>query len=333
MASPGITKDSKRMEEILQEPYQYITQVPGKDVRSKLIHAFNKWLRIPEEKLSIIKEVTKILHNASLLIDDIEDNSQLRRGIPVAHNVFGIAQTINCANYMYFKCMEQVAAFKDPEATRAFTEQLIELHRGQGLDIYWRDSLICPTEEEYRDMVKQKTGGLFVLAVRLMQLYSDNKSDFVPLLDTLGLYFQIRDDYANLSSDEYTANKSFCEDLTEGKFSFPIIHSIHSTPRDHQVLNILKKRTEDVNLKRHCLDCLRKTNSFEYTRIELNRLAKMALDEIERLGGNPELTGIVLKLCDLHGFKPAEAGASEETRAGAESTPSPQSPARSDGEN
>lgn len=50
--------------------------------------------------------------------------------------------------------------------------------------------------------------------------------DFGPLLDQLGLLFQIRDDYANLLSSEYESNKSFCEDLTEGKFSFPIIHSI-----------------------------------------------------------------------------------------------------------
>ena len=73
-------------------------------------------------------------------------------------------------------------------------------------------------------------GGLFNLAVRLMELFSPKQSeattDFVSLTSLLGLYFQIRDDYANLCLDEYTANKSFAEDLTEGKFSFPIIHAI-----------------------------------------------------------------------------------------------------------
>lgn len=51
-----------------------------------------------------------------------------------------------------------------------------------------------------------------------------------------GLYFQIRDDYCNLSLKEYSENKSFCEDLTEGKFSFPIIHAIQSQDTDKQVL-------------------------------------------------------------------------------------------------
>lgn len=172
---------------------------------------------------------------------------------------------INCANYVYFQCMQKVVEMGDPAAAAAFTEQLLELHRGQGLDIYWRDNLVCPTEEQYRDMVKMKTGGLFMLAVRLMQLHSPNKADFRPLLDTLGLYFQIRDDYANLKDADYAANKSYCEDLTEGKFSFPIIHSIHVAPHDKQVLNILRQRTEDNDLKRHAVSCMERLGSFAYT--------------------------------------------------------------------
>ena len=87
------------------------------------------------------------------------------------------------------------------------------------MDIYWRDASICPTEDDYRKMVIQKTGGLFGLGVRLMQLFSDRSStDLKPLLDNLGLFFQIRDDYANLCSKEYSDAKTFCEDLTEGKF-------------------------------------------------------------------------------------------------------------------
>lgn len=287
-------------EQILQEPYSYITQIPGKDIRSQLIEAFNQWLQVPDEKLDKIKSVTKILHNASLLIDDIEDNSTLRRGIPVAHSVFGIPQTINCANYMYFKAMAEIAALGHTDAAHVFTENLLELHRGQGMDIYWRDAAVCPTEDEYRTMVLRKTGGLFQLAVQIMQLFSSNSMNFYPLLEVFGLYFQIRDDYANLQSKEYEDNKSFCEDITEGKFSFPIIHSIRSTPHDRQLLSILKQRTTDINLKRHCLDCMRRTSSFEYTVKELNRLEQRARELIAELGGNPILVAIVDKLCVLH---------------------------------
>ncbi len=64
--------------------------------------AFQRWLRIPVDKVAAIKDIVAELHNASLLVDDIEDGSHLRRGVPVAHAIYGVPSTINCANYVYF---------------------------------------------------------------------------------------------------------------------------------------------------------------------------------------------------------------------------------------
>jgi geranylgeranyl diphosphate synthase type 3 len=129
-------------------------------------------------------------------------------------------------------------------------DELINLHRGQGMDLFWRDSLTCPTEEEYVEMVNNKTGGLLRLAVKLMQACSSSDmysplpytklttcSDYVPLVNLIGILFQIRDDYQNLQDTQYTNNKGLCEDITEGKFSFPIIHAILSRPDDRQLIS------------------------------------------------------------------------------------------------
>lgn len=287
-------------ERILLEPYTYLLQLPGKQVRTKLSQAFNHWLNVPEDKTQIIIEVTEMLHNASLLIDDIEDNSKLRRGFPVAHSIYGIPSVINSANYVYFLGLQKVLTLGHPEAVKIFTQQLLELHQGQGLDIYWRDTYTCPTEAQYKTMVLKKTGGLFGLAVGLMQLFSSYKSDLKPLLNALGLFFQIRDDYANLNSKEYSENKSFCEDLTEGKFSFPTIHAIWSRPESTQVQNILRQRTENVDIKKYCVDYLEKVGSFEYTRQTLGTLESEAYREIEQLGGNPQLVSLIEHLSKLY---------------------------------
>lgn len=106
-------------------------------------------------------------------IDDVQDNSVLRRGIPVAHNIFGTAQTINSANYVYFLALQEVRKLNSPAAMDIYTEELLNLHKGQGMDLFWRDTLTCPTEEEYLEMVDNKTGGLFRLAVKLMQAESE----------------------------------------------------------------------------------------------------------------------------------------------------------------
>ncbi|KZF23620.1 terpenoid synthase [Xylona heveae TC161] len=283
---------SNEKEKILVGPFDYLFGHPGKDVRSHLIAAFNAWLRVPDESLEVITKVVGMLHTASLLVDDVEDSSQLRRGIPVAHSIFGTAQTINSANYVYFCALRELQKLKSPRAIDIFTEELLNLHRGQGMDLFWRDTLTCPSEEDYLEMVANKTGGLFRLAVKLMQAESDSSKDCVPLVNTIGLLFQIRDDYLNLSSTAYTQNKGLCEDLTEGKFSFPIIHSIRSDLENLQLLNILKQRTQDDQVKRYAVSYMQSTGTFAYCRAVLAELTTKAnnlvdaLDQGEGLGAS-----------------------------------------------
>ena len=117
---------------------------------------------------------------------------RLRRGQPCAHLIYGTPSTINSANYVMFIGLEKVLKLGHPEAVSVFSHQMLELHRGQGMEIHWRDNFVCPTEQEYRQMIERKTGGLFNLAVRLMQLFSDSSEDFNNLTSLLGLYFQIR---------------------------------------------------------------------------------------------------------------------------------------------
>ncbi|XP_029048387.1 geranylgeranyl pyrophosphate synthase isoform X1 [Osmia bicornis bicornis] len=286
----------KEEDKILLEPFTYILQVPGKQIRAKLAHAFNYWLKISQDKLRAVGDIVQLLHTSSLLIDDIQDNSVLRRGIPVAHNIYGTASTINAANYVIVIALERVLALNHPEGTQVYVEQLLELHRGQGMEIYWRDNYICPSETAYKQMTIRKTGGLFNLAVRLMQLFSDCKEDYTPLAGILGLYFQIRDDYCNLYLQEYAENKSYCEDLSEGKFSFPIIHAVQNHSEDRQIMNILRQRTKDIEVKRYCVNLLEKFGSFAYTRNVLEELDKKARDEVQRLGGNPLLVDVLDEL-------------------------------------
>ncbi|KAL4142890.1 hypothetical protein QTP88_005283 [Uroleucon formosanum] len=288
------TSGEKETDEKLLQPFTYIMQVPGKQIRAKLAHAFNYWLKIPSDKLAVIGDIVQMLHNSSLLTDDIQDNSVLRRGIPVAHSIYGVASTINAANYMSFVALERTLSLGHPMATTVYTEQVLELHRGQGMEIYWRDNYTCPTEDEYKKMTIRKTGGLFMLAIRLMQLFSDSTNDFTKLTGILGLYFQIRDDYCNLCLQEYSENKSYCEDLTEGKFSFPIIHAIHTHPEDKQVIHILRQRTRNVDVKKYCVKLLDTYGSFEHTRKVLTQLDADARKEVENLGGNP----LMIKILD-----------------------------------
>jgi len=274
---------SEDKDKILTGPYDYLVGHPGKDFRSQLVRAFDAWLEVPPDSLEVITKVVGMLHSASLLVDDVEDSSLLRRGFPVAHAIFGIPQTINSSNYIYFCALQELQKLKNPKVITIFAEELLNLHRGQGMDLFWRDTLTCPTEDDYLEMVGNKTGGLFRLGIKLMQAESRSLIDCVPLVNIIGLIFQILDDYQNLWSQQYTANKGMCEDLTEGKFSFPVIHSIRSNPVNLQLLNILKQKTNDEEVKRYAVAYMESTGSFEYTRKVLAVLIERARKMTEEI--------------------------------------------------
>ncbi|KDR70517.1 hypothetical protein GALMADRAFT_1350432 [Galerina marginata CBS 339.88] len=294
---------SQEQDQAILEPFKYSSASPGKDIRRKLVEAFNDWLEVPRDKLEVIANAVNMFHAASLMVDDIEDNSQLRRGHPVAHKIYGIPQTINTANYVYFMAYRELLTIRagttltPPQSLEALaTAELLSLHRGQGLDILWRDSLHCPSEEEYIAMVNNKTGGLLRLAIKLMMACCTRNigRDYIPLVNLFGVFFQIRDDFLNLQSSEYTCKKGFAEDLSEGKFSFPIIHGIQTDKANRQVLNILQKRPTTPTLKIHAIDYLRDcTKSFDYTLSVLTVLEAQTRAEIGRLGGNEGLEAIM----------------------------------------
>jgi len=289
----------------ITEPFIYLTSLPGKDMRGRFINAFSHWLQVSPEPLAIICKIVAMLHTASLLIDDIEDGSQLRRGKPVAHKIFGIAQTINCGNYVYFLAVQKAMVLcpfqrEGCDVVGIVLSELLNLHRGQGLDILWRDSLECPTEAQYIDMVNKKTSGLLRIAVKLMMACSTThvEIDYVPLVNLFGVYFQIRDDLMNLDNLEYERNKGFAEDLTEGKFSFPVIHGIYAEPDSKLLTNVLQKRPSTPTIKSHAIDHLRyRTRSFEYSESILDRFETRIRQEIQALGGNEELTILLDILC------------------------------------
>lgn len=133
------------------------------------------------------------------------------------------------------------------------------------------------------------------MTVGILQAFAtqNETTNFIPLVNKLALYFQIRDDLINLADPEYMKSKSFCEDLTEGKFSFPIIHCIRKDESDHRLLSILKQRTEDEEIKRYAQRLMKDAGSLRYTREKCADIKCDIVEEIDRLGGNSALLQII----------------------------------------
>lgn len=96
-----------------------------------MIEALNYWLEVDEVALTKIGELVDLLHNASLILDDIEDNSPKRRGKPATHTIFGHSQAINSANFMFVQAVQLARQFRNPNAVEILLEELENLYLGQ----------------------------------------------------------------------------------------------------------------------------------------------------------------------------------------------------------
>ena len=181
LSTPPHSPPRKQQELMLDEthtlaPCNYISKLPSKGFRSALIEAFDIWLHVDPATSDITKRTIDMLHNSSLVLDDIEDGSPLRRGKPAAHVIFGEAQSINSATFVYVNAVKLVYQMRSTQAMDALLEEISNLFVGQGWDLYWKHHLRVPTAEEYLQMVDLKTGGLFRLLARLMLVASQQAS-------------------------------------------------------------------------------------------------------------------------------------------------------------
>ncbi|CAG8218594.1 unnamed protein product [Penicillium nalgiovense] len=103
--------------------------------------------------LKIVKTISQKLHSASLILDDIEDSSPLRRGSPATHTIFGPASIINSANWILIDVVGEVQELQSFQCMNIVIEELHNLFVGQSFDMYWTQQSVCPTENEYLKMV------------------------------------------------------------------------------------------------------------------------------------------------------------------------------------
>lgn len=279
----------------LLEPYGRLQG--GKRVRSRLVACFNRWVGVGMGEVAVLQEVGESLHTASLLIDDLEDGTPTRRGQPAAHVVYGAGRTINAANYVYFEALTTVLQLGSDTCSRIFAEEMVALHHGQGLDILWRERGLCPSLADYKRMVAGKTGGLLRMLVRMLQALAGAENTRITQLATeLGVFYQMRDDLLNVTSEEYMKTRgAFADDLTEGKFSLPVVLFLEN-PANIWLLPILKRGCHDDTEKRRIIACMSKEGTLERARTCTDAQLQQVKDLIAAIGDNAPLFALVSSL-------------------------------------
>lgn len=266
------------------EPYDYLNHLPSSNnkFRTRIINILNlDFYEIKNDKLvQKIDEIISILHSSSLLIDDIQDYSEFRRGKETSFITYGIPLTINCANMMYFfafqKCVKEIPIIlndsepnqcviekKIIDMTKFFIEELLNCHYGQGIELYWRDKINCidfklPSYNDYFTMVLCKTGGIFRLITKFFNLFSVYEYNLTIIMNLISIIFQIKNDYLDLFDNTNSINKKkIGEDLIEGNLSLPILHCLKTTTNSPVYFFLKKKKLERQATQEDILDCIK----------------------------------------------------------------------------
>ena len=247
-ALPNKATFQQALSEVLK-PMQKLIFLPGKRWRPALclLHAlkneqttWQKRLQSPEcrELLGPLVAMVELVHNATLVADDIEDGGQLRRGIPALHLAapagYGINRALNACNWAYFAAASLLRPLQNAKpALHAlgplYIHAMHQLHLGQALDIGWhRQNDYIPSIDEYLCMAKLKTGVLAGFAAHAgslagAELWGGQKAQiesYRDLWQRIGCAFQVLDDLLNFTIGN--PGKLRGDDWLEGKKSFPI---------------------------------------------------------------------------------------------------------------
>ena len=244
--------------------------------------------------------IPELVHNGSLMIDDIEDSSQHRRGKPCTYKMFGIDIAINAGNAMYYLPLlpllenrKKLSQSKLARVYEVYATEMINLSLGQGMDIAWHRGTANADgigEKNYLQMCAYKTGTLARMAAKMAAVLCGADETLVKKLgsfaESLGVGFQMRDDVLDLTSARFTEKKGGRgQDITEGKRSLPVIRALRiAHPADRRrLIEILNMHTSDQNLRDEAIAIMQKYDSIEYTKRFAQRTVKRSWDQVERL--------------------------------------------------
>ena len=207
----------------------------GKRLRPFLVLKSCQMLGGKQSDAMAAASAVEMIHNFTLVHDDIMDNDEMRHGVPTVHKKFGMPIAILAGDVLFSKAFQIISESKlSPNATTHLISRLakacVDVCEGQLLDIKMADEKRIPTEREYITMIGKKTAALFDVSCAMGAICATNKPKDISNLSAfgrnLGIAFQITDDLIGVMGDPKVTKKPVGNDLREGKKSLPILMAI-----------------------------------------------------------------------------------------------------------
>lgn len=272
----------------------------GKRWRPSLFLLICEALGQDPENMKDFAIIPEVIHNGTIMIDDIEDSSELRRGRPCTYRIYGLDIAINVGNAMYYlpllPLVESKEKFSPEKLCRiyeVYVKEMINLSLGQGMDIAWHRGLVHAgeiTEKDYVQMCAYKTGTLARMAAKMAAILSDANDKLAEKLgcfaESVGIAFQMQDDILDLTGQEFAEKKGgIGQDITEGKRSLMVIHtlSVADSADKKRLIEILDMHTSNQRLKEEAILIMKKYGSLKYVQQLARKMVEENWIEVEKV--------------------------------------------------
>jgi geranylgeranyl diphosphate synthase type I len=239
----------------------------------------------------------QLLHDFSLVHDDIQDQSDTRRGRPTVWKLWGLAQGINTGDGMFtiaHLALHRLALTSLPAATildvlRRFDETILTICEGQFLDLSYEGNLQID-EGAYLAMIERKTAALIAASAELGALVGGADEETTQALfdfgRALGLAFQIEDDVLGIWGDPAVTGKPFAADLYRRKLSLPVIHALTTSPDKAFLMSLYAQPALDSDSVRQALAILDAAGSRVYAETTTAAYHGEAFAALDRVQGD-----------------------------------------------
>jgi octaprenyl-diphosphate synthase len=280
---------------LINQVAEYIIGAGGKRLRPMLLLLAAGSLGHGGPDAHQLAAVIEFIHTATLLHDDVVDESDLRRGRRTANAVWGNAASVLVGDFLYSRSFQLMVELDRVEVMRILADTTNLIAEGEVLQLL---HVRNPDTDEaaYLRVIERKTAVLFAAATRLGALLAGADATLQQQLHdyglNLGYAFQIADDVLDYSSDAGTLGKNLGDDLAEGKATLPLIHAIRES--DAPVRDHLRAAIEhgDTGALPQVLAAIHASGGLEYSRERARGYADLAERALDGLDDNDYLAAL-----------------------------------------
>ena len=287
--------------DLISQMSQYIINSGGKRIRPLLLLLCANATNYDGNNHLSMAVVIELIHTATLLHDDVVDQSSIRRGQETANELWGNAPSVLVGDFLYSRAFEIMVEPESMTIMKILSKATNQISEGEVLQLLNIKNAKV-TQSEYFSVIERKTACLFKAACQIAAILSESNKNIVDALGVFGMHlgnaFQIIDDTLDYESNSLIIGKEIGDDLSEGKLTLPMIYALEKTNgSEKKLLSNAIENADSSNIEK-IVEILLDVNAFKYSRKIAGEQSEQALQALEIIP-NSDYTSALRLLCEL----------------------------------